>query len=157
MLDVGAALPAVAVTDAAGDRRPLQALLDRPTVLVFIKEACETTRMALPMFAQWTRHEPAVAVLTVAQDDPAATRQLFVDVGVDLAVVYDEPPYAASAAFDLPGVPTAVLAEGGAVAWHGSGWYRAAAEELEERLAAISGREPGPFEGADDLPRFRPG
>ena len=109
------------------------------------------------MFAQWSRHAPAVALLAVAQDDAPTTRALLADLGVDMDVVYDEPPYAASAAFDLPGVPTVVLVEDGRVTWHGSGWYRTATEELEERLAAISGREPGTFEGADDLPRFRPG
>ena len=157
MLDVGEAIPVVAVSDGAGESGPLQALLDRPTVLVFIKEACETTRMALPMFGQWSRHAPDVGLLAIAQDDPATTRALLADCGVEMPVVYDEPPYAASAAFDLPGVPTVVLVEDGRVSWHGSGWYRTAAEELEERLSGLSGREAGPFEGADDLPRFRPG
>ena len=157
MLDVGAPVPAVAVGDGLGDSRPLQARLDRPTVLVFVKEACETTRMALPMFAQLARHEPAVGVLAVGQDDPDTTRALFADCGVDLPVVFDEPPYAASAAFDIPGVPSVVLVENGAVIWTGSGWYRNAADELEEHLAHLSGRDPAPFDGADDLPRFRPG
>ena len=157
MLDVGAAVPAVAVSELAGESRPLQALLDRPTVLVFIKEACETTRMALPMFTQWRRHEPDVAVIAVAQDDRTRTHLLFDDLGVDMRVVFDEAPYEASAAFDISGVPTVVLVENGAVIWVGSGWYRTAAEELEEHLAKLSGRAPAPLACADDLPRFRPG
>ncbi len=73
MLGLGSPIPAVSVGAGDGDSGPIQALLDRPTVLVFVKESCETTQMALPVFAQWSRHAPAMKVLAVAQDDPVTT------------------------------------------------------------------------------------
>ncbi len=155
MLDIGAPLPGVAVVDG-GERRMLADLVDRPTLLVFVKEDCDTTRLALPVYAGFRRYEPAVRVLVVSQDDEDVTSRLLVDVGAESDVAYDPPPYEASAAFDLPGVPALYLIEGGEVSWAGSGWYRNAAAELDARLARLAGVEAAGV-AADDLPVLRPG
>ncbi len=155
MLHIGAPVPRVAVTE--GDsRRPLADLVDRPTLLIFVKEDCATTGMALPLYAGFRRYEPAVRVLAVSQDDRATTEDAFAALGVDVPFVVDEPPYEASAAFDLPGVPSLYLVEGGEVRWAGSGWYRNAAAELDALLAQRAGVEAAGV-AADDLPILRPG
>ena len=156
MLEPGSPVPAVAVTDPSGERRPLQAFLDRPTVLVFVKAGCETTRMALPVYSAWQRHAPEVQVLAVSQEDPEAAARLFADLGVALPVVFDEAPYPASAAFDLPGVPSVFLCLSGEVVFAGAGWYREAAAELAAQVAGLAGEEPI-LEGVEGLPVFRPG
>lgn len=156
MLEPGAAVPAVTVADSSGATRPLHDHLDRPTLLVFLKDGCETTRIALPVYAAWRRHEPEVRVLAISQDDPGATARMFSDLGVDVPVAFDAAPYPASAAFDLPGVPAAFLVLGGEVVFSTAGWYREAAAELAGEIATLAGEEPF-LDVADDVPIFRPG
>ncbi|NNF63805.1 MAG: redoxin family protein [Acidimicrobiia bacterium] len=157
MIEVGSALPAVAV-DVSGDGEfvSIADQLDRPTLLIVFKRSCPTTKIAMPVYQHWAGYGPEVAVIGVSQDSKEETAEFFDEVGVDLPVVYDPPPYALSASLDLQSVPSLLLVEDGVVTWRGEGWQTATAVSLAERLASIAGSEPI-LVGADDLPPWKPG
>lgn len=156
MIETGTPVPAVAVSDAAGDSRPLAAHLERPTIVVFLKSACETTRLALPVFAQWSGLAPEVDILGISQDTPSENGRFFDELGIDLPVVFDPPPYAASAAFDIDAVPAWLFIEDGRVSWSWLGWSAEKAVELNEILGGVAGVDIS-LNGLDSVPRFRPG
>lgn len=157
MIEVGTALPAVAV-DVSGDGELVSIAdqLDRPTLLIVFKRSCPTTKIAMPVYQHWAGYRPEVAVIGVSQDSKAETAEFFAEVNVDLPVLYDQAPYALSAALDLQSVPSLLLVEDGVVTWRGEGWQTATATSLAERLASIAGRE-AILVGADDLPPWKPG
>ncbi len=155
MIEVGSPVPEVTVHTADGVRS-LEELITAPTLLVFFKRDCDTCVASLPVFHHWTGYAPAVQVLAVSQDDPADTAEFFAELGIDMPVVYDPPPYDASEAFQLLSVPSLVLVEDGGVTWASEGWQAAAVEELALALAALAGRETI-LVGADTLPLWKPG
>ena len=156
MIESGQPVPQTHLVDRGSKRQALHDLIDRPTLLVVFKPSCPTCRMGLPVYDHWRRYEPAVRVLAVSQDTVDATDVLFSELDLGLDTLYDRPPYEMSNAFGVSAVPSLFLIENGQVTWTGHGWSRADAEEVEERLAVLAGREPALL-GAGDLPMLKPG
>jgi peroxiredoxin len=152
VIGVGDRLPQATV--AAPEPVELAELVGaEPTLLVFFKEGCDTSRIGLPVFQHWSGQ---VRVLGMSQDDPASTAAFFAEAGIDMEVAYDHPGYQASAAFDLDGVPALFLVEDGEITWSWLGWNTQKAEELADRLAAMTGTA-RVLVGAGGLPPLRPG
>lgn len=131
-----------------------------PRLLCFVKASCPTCRFALPILD--ALHEslgrPSGTMLVVAQEDAAQASALAAELGLELGVLLDPTPYAASRAFEVDYVPTCFLVDGGGMVERVSESFVAAdLETFNERLAAALGREPGSFHGPDPLPVFRPG
>lgn len=127
-----------------------------PTLYVFFKQSCDTSRLALPVYARLTDYQPGVAVVGVSQDTPAVTEEFLHELGLSFDVVYDHPELSRSTAADLQGVPALVLAEAGEVTFTAVGWRREAVERLSLRLAELAGQ--GPIDlRAHALPAFKPG
>jgi len=156
MIESGQRAPQTHLTDREAKRHALHDLLDRPTLVIVFKPSCPTCRLGLPVYDHWRRYEPSVKILAVSQDTVAATELMYDELQLGFNTLYDEPPYAMSNAFGVFAVPSLFLVEDGQVTWTGHGWSRADAEELEERLAAMAGKEPA-LVGAGDLPMLKPG
>lgn len=156
MIATGTAVPAVPISDKAGDRRPLTAYLDRPTVVLFFKRSCDTSRLALPVFQQWSALAPEIGILGISQDTSVENAEFFEELGIEMPVAFDREPYPASAAFEIDGVPAWFLVEEGKISWSWAGWNAEKAVELTVILGQTVGIDIT-LRDLDALPPFRPG
>jgi len=161
MLDPGTTAPEFTLL---GDDGPvsLDELTDgRPALLAFFKTTCGTCKLAFPVYGELAlRHGSAVNMVAVSQDDLASSHEFLEQYGWHASVIEDASSgYATSAAYELPAVPTLYLIDADGVIRHAtSAWDRAAANELDEVLCAISGATPSPVSTDDDArPDFKPG
>jgi len=156
VIATGATVPVVPVNDEVGDHRPLTAYLDRPTVVVFFKRSCETSRLALPVFAQWSALVPEVGLLGISQDTSSENAEFFEEMGIEMPIAFDREPYPASAAFDIDAVPAWFLLQDGEISWSWAGWNAEKAAELTAILGETAGTDIA-LDDLDALPAFRPG
>jgi peroxiredoxin len=157
----GSAAPPFALPDDSGGSTSLADLTaGGPVLLAFFKCSCPTCRLAFPVFGELARrYGDAVPVVAVGQDPVATSRPWLDDLGFPGPVLDDTAGYAASAAYDLDSVPTLVLVDrDGTVVDASAGWDRDRVNAWDERLAAMTGREPSPVsvEG-DGRPPWKPG
>lgn len=125
----------------------------QPALLVFFKASCDTSRIALPVYQQWSSQ---VRVIGVAQDSADTTASFFDEHGLSMELLIDAPGLAASTAFDLDAVPAVFLVEDGEVTRSWAGWNSEKAAELTGHLTAVTGVD-ATLVGVDALPPFRPG
>jgi hypothetical protein len=135
--------PALAVRGAGVDEVTISGLTARGgALLLFVAEHCPTSTLALrrlgPLCQGW---EQAGITATAVFEDP-------LEVAVRVArragwagrVVSQDPPYEASAAYQLVSVPTAVLVDGGGrLAGAVVGWDQPALASLLARAGALVG------------------
>jgi peroxiredoxin len=159
-LAAGTPAPPFELPDDGGGTTSLEDLgAGGPVLLAFFKCSCPTCRLAFPVYGELARrYGDAVPVVAVGQDPVATSRPWLDDLGFTGRVLDDTPAYAASAAYDLDSVPALVLVDGGTVVDASEGWDRDRVNAWDERLAAMTGREPSPVsEDGDGRPPWKPG
>ncbi|HSQ60927.1 MAG TPA: redoxin domain-containing protein [Acidobacteriota bacterium] len=131
-------------------------------VILFLKATCETSRLVAPRLQPLARalEKEERLFLAVAQEDEAGARALRDELGLRYPIVWEGPPYAASAAYDVTTVPTLLVVDGaGFVAERVEGFVKREYLELgagvEQALAL--GDIPAVLEGPESLPDLQPG
>ena len=162
VIAVGTKAPAFRLAASDGEPRSLHDLVKlRPALLVFFKGSCPTCRMAMPVYGELVeRYGDEVFVVAVSQDPLLEAQPWLAEQGFDgLALDDTADRYAASRAFGLASVPTAVLVDTtGEVADVVEGWNRDGANRLAARLGQITGRSTEPVSTpADGRPPQKPG
>ncbi len=129
-----------------------------PTIVVFFKLSCATSKLTLPIVERLHRRYPALQVVGVSQDDAADTPAMVAHGGLTFPVVRDE-GWRVSAAYDLFTVPTLfLLDQQGVVRRINMGWNKEHYMALSDEVAGLLGEVPAPLlSDADKLPAFKPG
>ncbi|HYX52332.1 MAG TPA: TlpA disulfide reductase family protein [Candidatus Limnocylindrales bacterium] len=139
-----------------------EALKKGPVIAAFYKVSCPVCQMALPyvdrLFQAYDK-SGKLTIVGVSQDGVADTKAFNREFGVSFPVLLDEKGYPVSSAYQLTNVPTTFLiSTGGEIETAIVSWSRAEMEELNQKLAAISGLAPAQlFRSSDRVPDFRPG
>lgn len=139
-----------------------EALKQGPVVAAFYKVSCPVCQMAFPyverLFQAYGR-SGKLTVVGVSQDGAADTKAFNSEFGVTLPVLLDEKGYPVSSAYKLTNVPTIFLiSPDGEIESTTVSWSKAEMEELNQKLAAITGTAPSQlFRAGEKVPDFRPG
>jgi hypothetical protein len=131
------------------------------SVLLFVKEECETCRLTLPFFGRIARAYGGFPIAVVAENDAAGASRVAKLGGLPAEIVHLEgEPYPASAAYKLYSVPSLFEVDAaGKVISQVVGWDRAAYEALAQKIAAAVGAAPVEVVTDADgkVPAARPG
>ncbi len=143
-LAVGAAVPDVTVTDAAGSALAVSTLLEPgfPLVLVFTSPGCRPCSVLIPEVARWqAKHADELRLVLVVAAGPEQVRATAQEHGITLALA--DPERRLAGAFGVAATPTAVLVDTSGRLAAPLARGSAAARVLVHRSVAIleSGRE----------------
>ena len=162
VLEPGAKAPDFSLATADGAEYTLGDLLKRgPVVLFFYKRECPVCQMAAPFVERFQKAYAGerFAILGVAQNEAAETREFASQFGVTFPILLDSDGYRVSKAYGLTNVPTTFLVDqSGTILRSVQAWDRAKLNEMSEKVAELTGRPAVPIslEG-DGAPDFRPG
>ena len=144
----------------AGERCSLRDLLQSgPVLLVFFKVTCPTCQLTFPFLERLHRAAKpgAPRIISISQDDAAATRDFNNAFGVTFSTLLDPSAggpgrYPASNAYRITNVPTLFLVEpDGNISQAVAGFDKAEMEKLAARFGVQL------FAPSDRVPVFRPG
>jgi peroxiredoxin len=152
----GDPVPPLVLQDAVG--RPAT-LPEGEALFAFFKTTCATSELAWPYLERIRRvaAEGELRLIGISQDGPDETRSFQERTGARLDVLFDPPPWNASAALGLQTVPTFLLVGADGRAKQIVVGFQ---KEAMTRLAAVAaGDGPAPelFRPDEDVPVFRPG
>lgn len=158
----GAPAPDFTLADAAENagQELAMALKQGPVVLGFYKSSCGASKIAFPFLERIYRAYPKdrLTVWGVAQDSANVTRSFARREGITFPMLIDEPEYAASRAYDIPGTPTIFLVDSGKVVWQDTEFHKSAMDDLSGRIAGLLGVEKADVtSGTGDVPDSSPG
>jgi len=139
-----------------------EALKKGPMVAAFFKVSCPVCQMAFPYIERLFEAYGKSGKLTfvgVSQDDAQDTQDFNEEFGITLPVLIDERDYPVSNAYGLTNVPTVFLiSPPGEIERSIVSWSKPDMEDLNEKLAEISGVKPAAlFRAEESVPEFRPG
>ena len=158
--ETGQILPDFALTayDSGASYRLADMTPKAPTLVVFFKLSCVTSKMTMPIVERLHQHYPALQVVGVSQDDAADTAAMVAHGGLTFPVLRDD-GWHVSAQYDLFTVPTVFLLDTrGAVVRVNMGWNKEHYAALSDAVAGLLGTAPEPLlTDADKLPAFKPG
>jgi peroxiredoxin len=142
-LAVGAAAPAVTVSDAAGSEVSVTTLLEPglPLVLIFTSPGCRPCSVLIPEVARWQARHEELQIALVAAASLEQVRATAQEHGLTLALA--DPDRRLAGAFGVTATPTAVLVDSSGRLAAPLARGSAAARVLVQRSATIlkSGRE----------------
>lgn len=158
----GEPAPDFTLEDAAEDApQELAAALEQgPVVLGFYKSSCGASKIAFPFLERIYQAYPKdrLTVWGVAQDSANVTRSFARREGITFPMLIDEPEYAASRVYDIPGTPTIFLIDDGKIVWQDTEFHKSAMDDLSGRIAGLLGVEKADVtSGTDDVPDSTPG
>jgi peroxiredoxin len=140
-----------------------QALKRGPVVLAFYKYNCPVCQFTFPYLERLHKAYSGAGKFTlvsIAQDKAAETEKFNQDYGISFPTLLDDTgKYPASNAYGLTNVPTLfMVSSDGEVEFSSVGWSRRDIEELNRRLAEISGAAPVRiFQPEENIPDYKPG
>lgn len=139
-----------------------EALKKGPMVAAFFKVSCPVCQMAFPYIERLFEAYGKSGKLTfvgVSQDDAQDTQDFNEEFGITLPALIDERGYPVSNAYGLTNVPTVFLiSPPGEIERSIVSWSKPDMEDLNEKLAEISGVKPAAlFHAEESVPEFRPG
>lgn len=155
VLEPGARLPRLSLTDEKGDPFPLPS---GEALYAVFKTTCPTCALTWP-YLERLRAAGGLPIVAVSQDDPKATRAFAERTATRLDTAYDPEPWPASRALGLESVPTLFrVGRDGAIAETVVGFDRSRMEGLGRRAAELAGRPAAPlFRADEDVPSAKPG
>ena len=163
-LEAGVAAPEVKLPLLSGGEFSLaQARKRGPVVLGFFKVNCPICQLAFPYLERMNKaygSHGKFSLAGVSQNDSADTKSFNRHYGVTFPTLLDETKkYPASNAYRLTNVPSIFLiSPEGEVESASVGWSKRDMEELNRRLAKISGVSAAPlFKPGEQVPDFKPG
>jgi len=162
-LEAGVEAPQIMLKDLAGKEFSLEAARKRgPVVLAFFKVNCPVCQLAFPWLERIYKAYGASGKFTftgVSQNDAHETRAFNQEFGVTFPMLIDSAGYKATKAYKLTNVPTVfMVSPGGEIEFSSVSWSKAEMEDLNRRLAAVSGMtEVRLFTPGDSVPDFKPG
>lgn len=163
-LQAGIQAPEIKLSQLDGKDFSLEQARKRgPVVAAFFKVSCPVCQLTFPYLEKIFKAYGASGKFTlvgVSQDKAADTRSYNREFGVSFPTLLDPPgKYPASNAFRLTNVPSIFLiSPEGEVELSIVGWSKPDVEELNRRLAKLSGIAPATiFKAGDKVPDFKPG
>jgi len=155
VLEPGARLPRLSLTDEKGDPFPLPS---GEALYAVFKTTCPTCALTWP-FLERLRADGGLPILAVSQDDPAATHAFAERLSTRLETAFDPEPWPGSRALGVQTVPTLFrVGRDGAIAETVVGFDRARLEGFARRAAELSGRPAIPlFRPDENVPPVKPG
>jgi peroxiredoxin len=162
-LTAGVQAPDIQLSFIDGARFSLdEALKHGPVLAAFFKVSCPVCQLAFPYVERIFKAYKAsgkFALVGVSQDDASDTRAFNREFGVTFPVLLDAKGYPVSNAYGLTNVPTIFLiSPQREIETTLVSWSREEMEDLNERLAKISGVPAAQiFTAADHVPVFKPG
>src|SRR5258708_40274275 len=153
MLEAGAKAPQFTLTDSNGASHTLDAILARgPVLLALYKVSCPVCELTAPYLERLSKG--SLQVVTISQDDQAATRKFEQTFGLTAPSLLDrhENRYPVSNALGIDHVPSLFLVEqDGAISQAGDGFRKAALEQLGKRAGAEV------FRQSENVPEWKAG
>ena len=163
-LQAGVAAPEIKLPLLDGNDFVLgQALKRGPVVAAFFKVSCPVCQLAFPYLERiYKAHQSAgkFTLAGVSQDDVRDTQSFNRQYGITFPTLLDDArKYPASNAYGLTNVPSIFLISvDGEVEFSIVGWSKQDMEELNGRLAEISGVKPvSLFRAGEQVSEFKPG
>jgi hypothetical protein len=154
----GERFPDLALSDSDG--RPAR-LPPGEKLVAFFHTDCATSEMSWPYLERIRRLAAGgpLRLLAVSQDGVAETRRFNGRARAAVETLFDPPPWRASEALGLAGVPAFFLVGAdGRIRERADGFDRAKMEEFAARAAALAGRETAAlFSPGESVPAIRPG
>lgn len=160
----GVHAPEIKLSSLDGQKFSLQEVLKRgPVVAAFFKVSCPVCQFAFPylerLFRAYGQNGKATFV-GISQDNARDTQAYNREFGVTFSTLLDEKgKYPVSSAYGLTNVPSIFLiAPEGEIELSIVGWSRADMEQLNRRLAALTGQPLKPlFSASEKVPEYKPG
>jgi peroxiredoxin len=153
MLSAGAAAPDFTLRDTRGEQHSLRSILARgPALIALYKVSCPVCQLSAPYLERLATG--ALQVVTISQDDEAATRKFQETFGLTAPSLLDakQDGYRVSNAFGIRHVPSLFVVEtDGTISSSGSGFSKSQFEDLGERAGVDV------FHPSDNVPEWRPG
>ncbi|HEY6250300.1 MAG TPA: TlpA disulfide reductase family protein [Candidatus Angelobacter sp.] len=163
-LEAGVAAPEIVLPSLAGAQFSLSKARARgPVVAAFFKVSCPVCQIAFPYLERIYKaygSKGKFTLIGVSQNDAADTKGFNREFGVTFPTLLDDTrKYPASNAYGLTHVPSVfMISPEGEVEFSSVGWSKREMEELNRRLAAISGMAPVRlFSLGEQVPDFKPG
>jgi len=163
-LEAGVAAPEIRLSLADGREFSLnQARKRGPVVAAFFKVSCPVCQFAFPYLERiYSSYSPnqKFTFVGVSQNDAADTQSFVRQYGITFPILLDDTKkYPASNAYGLTNVPsTFMISPEGEVEFSSVGWSKQEMEELNRRLAEVSGTKPVPlFKPGEQVPDYKPG
>lgn len=134
-----------------------------PVVVAFFKVNCPVCQLAFPYLERIYKAYSGSQKFTfvgVSQNDARDTQDFNRKFGITFPILLDDPrKYPASNAYGLTNVPSIFMVSSeGEVELSSVGWSRQDTEELNRRLAEISGNKPaGLIKAGEQVPDYKPG
>jgi peroxiredoxin len=134
-----------------------------PAVVAFFKVNCPVCQLAFPyleLIHKAYSHSGRFTMVGVSQNDAGETKDFNRTFGVTFPVALDDGrKYPASNAYGLTNVPTIFLVSAdGEVEFSSVGWSKQDFEQLNQRLAGLSGASPVQlFSPEEQVPDYKPG
>ena len=163
-LEAGVQAPEIELQYLDGGKFSLnEARKKGPVVAVFFKVSCPVCQMALPYLDRIFRAYEKSGKFTfvgVSQDNAADTQAFNRQFGITFPALLDPVrKYPVSNAYGLTNVPTTFLiSPGGEIEFSTVSWSKADVEQLNRRLAALSGIAAAQiFQPGENVSEFKPG
>ena len=163
-LEAGVRAPEINLTTLDGKEFSLnQALKRGPVVLAFFKTSCPVCQFAFPYLERIYKAYNASSKFTfvgVSQNKASETKDFNREFGVSFPTLMDDTArYPASNAYGLTNVPSVfMVSPEGEVEFSSVGWSKQDMEELNRKLAKLSGQSAAQlFHPGEKISDFKPG
>jgi peroxiredoxin len=162
-IGAGVHAPEINLVSVDGSKFALRDALKRgPVVAAFFKVSCPVCQMAFPYIERLFKAYGKTSKFTlvgVSQDNAADTKAFNREFGVTFPVLLDSKGYPVSNAYGLTNVPTIfMVSPEGEIELSLVSWSKPEMEELNRRLAHISGLKPAElFHKGERVAEFKPG
>ncbi len=162
-IGAGVRAPEIDLPSLDGSKFSLHEALKRgPVVAAFFKVSCPVCQMAFPYVERLFKAYGKSGKLTlvgVSQDNAADTKAFNREFGLTLPTLLDGKGYPVSNAYGLTNVPTVFLiSTDGEIERSIVSWSKADMEDLNRKLAEISGLKPAElFHRGERVAEFKPG
>lgn len=159
----GVRAPEINLVSVDGSKFALHDALKRgPVVAAFFKVSCPVCQMAFPYIERLFKaygKSGKFTLVGVSQDNAADTKAFNREFGLTFPVLLDSKGYPASNAYGLTNVPTIfMISPEGEIELSLVSWSKPDMEELNRRLAHISGLKPAElFHKGERVAEFKPG
>jgi len=162
-IGAGVRAPEINLLSVDGSKFALTDALKRgPVVAAFYKVSCPVCQLAFPYIERLYKAYGKSGKLTlvgVSQDNPSDTKAFNREFGITFPALLDAKGYPVSNAYGLTNVPTIFLTSpDGEIERSIVSWSKADMEDLNRKLAQISGLKPAElFHKGERVAEFKPG
>jgi peroxiredoxin len=163
-LEAGVAAPEIKLRTIDGREFSLEQARKRgPVLAAFFKVSCPVCQFAFPYLERLYKaygESGKFTLIGISQNDASETQAFNRSHGVTFPVLLDDTrKYPVSNAYGLTNVPSLFLVSPeGEVELSSVGWSKQDFEELNRRLAEVSGASPAKlFQAGEKVPDYKPG